>query len=56
MHLNKTLVLIWPNTELYSDKLVYQSKKGGKDQDSIQSNTTPDPGCHMGKLGRNYFK
>ena len=23
---------------------VYQSKKGGKDHESIQSNTTPDPG------------
>ena len=25
------------------------SKKGGKDQESIQSSTTPDPGYHMGK-------
>ena len=25
-----------------------QSKKGGKDQESIQSSTTPDPGYHMG--------
>ena len=24
-------------------------KKGGKDQESIQSSTTPDPGYHMGK-------
>ena len=24
-------------------------KKGGKDQESIQSRTTPDPGYHMGK-------
>ena len=27
---------------------IYESKKGGKDQESIQSNTTPDPGYHMG--------
>ena len=26
-----------------------ESKKGGKDQESIQSSTTPDPGYHMGK-------
>ena len=26
-----------------------KSKKGGKDQESIQSSTTPDPGYHMGK-------
>ena len=26
-----------------------QSKKAGKGQESIQSNTTPDPGHHMGK-------
>ena len=26
-----------------------QSKKGGKDQESIQSGSTPDPGYHMGK-------
>ena len=26
----------------------YQSKKGGKDQQSIQSSTTPDPGYHKG--------
>ena len=24
-------------------------KKGGKDQETIQSSTTPDPGYHMGK-------
>ena len=28
---------------------VYQIKKGGKDQELIQSSTTPDPGYHMGK-------
>ena len=27
----------------------YESKKGGKDQESIQSSTKPDPGCQMGK-------
>ena len=26
-----------------------KSKKGGKDQESKQSSTTPDPGYHMGK-------
>ena len=26
-----------------------QSKKDGKDHGTIQSNTTPDPGYHMGK-------
>ena len=25
------------------------SKKDGKDQETIQSSTTPDPGYHMGK-------
>ena len=25
-----------------------ESKKGGKDQELIQSSTTPDPGYHMG--------
>ena len=28
---------------------IIQSKKEGKDQESIQSNTTPDPDHHMGK-------
>ena len=27
----------------------YQSKKDGKDQKTIQSSSTPDPGYHMGK-------
>ena len=27
-----------------------QRKKDGKDQESIQSSSTPDPGYHMGKL------
>ena len=27
----------------------YESKKGGKDQESIQSSTTPDPGYQMVK-------
>ena len=27
----------------------YQSKNGDKDQESIQSSTTPDPEYHMGK-------
>ena len=28
----------------------YESKKGGKDQESIQSSTTPDPGYQNGKV------
>ena len=28
---------------------MYKSKEEGKDQESIQSSTTPDPGHHMGK-------
>ena len=28
---------------------LFSSKKGGKDQESIQSSTTPDPGYHMVK-------
>ena len=28
---------------------VAKSKKGDKDQELIQSSTTPDPGYHMGK-------
>ena len=39
---------------LKSDSLTilvrYKSKKDGKDQEMIQSSTTPDPGYHMGKL------
>ena len=31
------------------EKKTSQRKKGGKDQDKIQSSTTPDPGYHMGK-------
>ena len=27
----------------------FESKKGGKDQELIQSSTTPDPGYHTGK-------
>ena len=34
---------------IYINRLYNQSKKGGKDQESIQSSTTPDPGYHMGK-------
>ena len=29
--------------------LEFLSKKGGKDQQTIQSSTIPDPGYHMGK-------
>ena len=51
------------NTIFFKTKFVYncecskivfrgekkKSKKGGNDQESIQSSTTPDPGCHVGK-------
>ena len=29
--------------------VVCKSKKDGKDQETIQSSTTPDPGYYMGK-------
>ena len=29
--------------------IIKYSKKDSKDQETIQSNTTPDPGYHMGK-------
>ena len=41
-------VIQTPVTARYICRLI-QSKKDGKDQESIQSSTTPDPGCHMGK-------
>ena len=28
---------------------LFENKKDGKDQETIQSSTTPDPGYHMGK-------
>ena len=31
------------------EKNVKRIKEKGKDQESIQSSTTPDPGHHMGK-------
>ena len=31
------------------DQLARKSKKEAKDQESIQSSTTPDPGYHVGK-------
>ena len=34
--------------------LRFQSKKDCKDQETIQSSTTSDPGYHMGKK-QNYF-
>ena len=35
--------------ERYHLKVHTKSKKDGKDQDTIQSSSTPDPGYHMGK-------
>ena len=34
----------------------YEQKQEGKDQDSIQSSTTPDPGLRMGKSDKNTRK
>ena len=33
---------------IYKIAILKKSKEEGKDQESIQSNTTPDPGHHMG--------
>ena len=38
----------FPNDQKYP--LLPQSKTGGKDQESIQLSTTPDPEYHMGKV------
>ena len=35
--------------KLYKIADINQSKEEGKDHESIQSSTTPDPGQHMGK-------
>ena len=52
---NKSILLknFSPNLE-FQNKHTFQgetdqSKKDGKDQESVQSSTTPDPGYHMGK-------
>ena len=34
---------------LFKGRYMNKSKKSGKDQESIQSITTSDPGYHMGK-------
>ena len=61
--LHEILVLVAPENSKGSDESLYpcslsraiaapnrnKSKKGGKDEESIQSSTTPDPGYHMGK-------
>ena len=36
-----------------ADQPEHHSKEEGKDQESIQSSTTPDPGHHMGKTQEN---
>ena len=44
------LVLIPVHFHLFSFYMrvsIFRSKKGGIDQESIQSNTTPGPGYHM---------
>ena len=35
--------------QILMKNIIQQSKKSGKDQESIKSSTTPDPGCLMGK-------
>ena len=40
---------------IFLDEKYIESKKGGKDQKSIQSSTTPDPGYHMGNLQFEYL-
>ena len=42
------------NNDITVSKALYlfQSKKDGKDQETIQSSITPDPGYHMGKEPR----
>ena len=34
---------------LVAEESLSKVKKGGKDQETIQSSTTPEPGYHMGK-------
>ena len=34
---------------IYLGSKQYESEKDDKDQETIQSSTTPDPGHHMGK-------
>ena len=49
---NLTLILLDDLFDLTRKRrlnLVYKSKKAGKDQETIQSSTTPNPGYHMGK-------
>ena len=42
--------IIWKSTkEPILTIHLLDSKKDGKDQETIQSSTTPDPGYHMGK-------
>ena len=41
VYMNSFKKLIW--------KISHQSKEEGKDKESIQSGTTPDPGHHIGK-------
>ena len=45
LHVSKILFLYY----LYFAFSIYQSNNDGKDQESIQSSTTPDQGNHMGK-------
>ena len=44
------LSIIWKSTkeQILTIQLL-ESKKDGKDQETIQSSTTPEPGYHMGK-------
>ena len=42
-------MLAWKLKAAKTTVTSYKVRKGGKDQDAIQSSTTPDPGYHMGK-------
>ena len=50
--LNSSMKLHWllkTKTLEYSFFLSFENREEGKDQESIQSSTTPDPGNRMGK-------
>ena len=48
-----SVVVVWRLYYIYTLKRelvdTNKSKEGGKDQETIQSSTTPDPGYHMEK-------
>ena len=51
------VVLDWIDSwSLQPYLLLYKSKKGSKDQESVQSSITPDPGYHMEKWQKSTIK